>query len=227
MTTWLLSQFLHWQHPGFWLIVSLVSTLLLLGLNRFFPTLRRSFYPIIGKILVPYLGLLVGALSPRLMGLTDLDWVAGLGLGVVLIFVISVLLVLIRTTLHLDSEHTNGDETPYTIFDSVLGAGVQEFHWAFLRAATWEMLLISPMPLPLPAYWAVWIASALALPGIFFQYRTLSQRLIAMVVLMTTAILFFYTRNFWLGWLLHATAQILLGQRPLYLRPLRNENSLR
>lgn len=209
---WLLSQ-LHWQRPGFWLLLSLLVSLVLLALRLWKPAFHRRPYYLGSRILVPYAGLLAGALSPRLMGLSDLDWLIGLGVGVILVFSIGALLVLIRITQGIDrtSVQRNG-----SILDVIWGAGVQEFHWTFLRAATWEMLLASPVPVTLPAYWAVWIASALALPGIYTRSRTLPQRLIAVVVLMTTAILFFYTRNFWLCWLLHSVAHLLLGQQTFH-----------
>lgn len=217
-TTWLFSQ-LHWQQPGFWLLISFLSSLALWGLRIARPSVQRQPWHLASRILVPYLGLLSGALSPRLMGLSDLDWLAGLGVGVILIFSIGGLLVLIRITLGTERGNLRQNTA---FFDVAVGAGVQEFHWTFLRAATWEILLAAPTPVTLPGYWAVWIASLLALPGIYTQYRTLPQRLIAVVVLITTAILFFYTRNFWLGWLLHSIAQLLLGQRPLYQQPVRS-----
>lgn len=213
---WLLSQ-LHWQRPGLWLLVSMASSLLLLIGGRWLSPHQRYRLRWLRWLLVPYGGLLVGGLSPRLMGLSDIDWVAGLGLGVVLIFIVWVLLVLIRTTLHLDGTDASEPSRPVqSILNCVLIAGAQEFHWTFLRAATWEMLLYYPAPLPTAGYRAVWIASLLALPGILVQYRRPSQHLIATVVLVTTTILFFYTRNFWLCWLLHASAQLLLGQDPAY-----------
>jgi hypothetical protein len=211
-TDWLLPQF-HWQRPGFWLLLSLISSAFLLFASWRMPAQRRHWLRMGRWFLIPYLGLVAGGLSPRLMGLTHLDWVAGLSLGVALIFAIWVLLLLIRATVQI--EEAPGEAPPLwslTLPEQIIGAGAQEFHWAFLRAATWEMLLAYPGGLEMPGYWAMWIASILALPGIFVQHNHTSQRLITAMVLITTAILFFYTRNFWLCWLLHATSQLLLGQ---------------
>lgn len=210
---WLLTQ-LHWQRPGFWLLLSFIGSFVLLFASWRLSAERRHGLRLARWFLIPYLGLIAGGLSPRLMGLTHLDWVAGLSLGVALIFAIWVLLLLIRATVQV--EDTPGQDQPLrllTMPEQIIWAGAQEFHWAFLRAASWEILLASPLSPETPGYWAMWIASLLALPGIFVQYNRTSQRLITGVVLMTTAILFFYTRNFWLCWLLHATSQLLLGQR--------------
>jgi hypothetical protein len=218
---WLLSQ-LHWHRAGFWLLASFGASLLLLIAGRYLGRDYQYNRRLLRWVLIPYLGLLAGGLSPRLMGLSDLDWVAGLGLGVVLISAIWMLLVLVRMTLHLEAGVQETAQPPVpSVVDRLLVAGAQEFHWTFLRAAVWEILLAAPIAIHLPGYWAVWIASLLALPGIGAQYRDLSQRLIATVVLITTAILYFYTRNFWLCWILHATAQLLLGQKSLSRRPVR------
>ncbi|MCB0113757.1 MAG: hypothetical protein R2873_07635 [Caldilineaceae bacterium] len=213
-TDWLLTQ-LHWQQPGFWMLLSFLTGLIVLALRRFIRPERYAQLRFGRWFAIPYLGLLFGGISPRLMGLSDIDWVAGLGTGVLMIFAVLVILLLIRATLHLD-EITVDERPPASPIDrlhQVIHAGVQEFHWTFLRAGTWELMLSAPVGYPQPAYWSVWIASMLALPGIFTQYQRTSQRLIASVVLLTTAILFLYTRNFWLAWLLHACTQILLGQR--------------
>lgn len=210
---WFLTQ-LHWQRPGFWLLLSFASSAVLLLASWHLPVERRYLLRLARWFLIPYAGLIAGGLSPRLMGFIDLDWVAGLSLGVALIFTLWVLLLLIRATVHADDTSGQGQGLRSTaISEQILWAGAQEFHWAFLRAASWELLLAYPTPVERPAYWAMWIASLLALPGVFVQYNHTSQRLIASVVLITTAILFFYTRNFWLCWLLHATSHLLLGQR--------------
>lgn len=221
---WLQSQ-IHWQRPGFWLAISFAASAALLLAGSHIPRPYRYRLRVARWLLIPYTGLLAGGISPSSLGLSDIDWVSGLGLGVVLIFAILVLLVLIRTTLHWDvtddqpsasstEAGTQQPETAEPLMARLFNAGAQEFHWTFLRGALWEMLRGFPRPLDLPGYWAVWMASALALPGIFIQYQRTSQRLIATIVLVTTATLFFYTRNFWLCWLLHASVQLILRQQP-------------
>lgn len=208
---WFIGQ-LSPLHPGFWLLLSFGLSGLLLTLARFLPE-KIVWRLRVGRwVLTPYLGLLVGGLSPRLLGLSDIDWVAGLGLGVGLMFAIWLLLALVRATLHRESTPSDTSlPTARPLLERVVRAGAQEFHWVFLRGAMWEMILALPTPPIAPAYWAIWLASALALPGIFVQYRHISQRFIAGMLLITTAILFFYTRNFFLCWFLHASVELLLS----------------
>lgn len=208
---WFIGQ-LHPLRPGFWLLLSFALSGLTLPAARFLPE------KIVGRlrmgrwIFTPYLGLLVGGLSPRLLGLSDIDWVAGLGLGVGLIFAIWLLLALVQATLHSEAATPPGVRIPgRSWMEQIVWAGSQEFHWAFLRGAVWEMLLALPTPLALPGYWAIWLASLLALPGIFVQHRHTAQRVITGMLLITTAILFFYTRNFFLCWLLHASVGLFVG----------------
>ena len=219
-TDWLFDQ-LHWQRPGFWMLFSFLTSIAFLFTYQFVSPERHDPLRMARWFFIPYLAILFGGLSPRLMGLTDIDWVAGLGTGVALIFVVLVILVMIRATLHLDESIVEERLPTSSVsrLQQIVMAGAQEFHWTFLRAGTWELMLLAPIGYAQPEYWSVWIASLLALPGIFAQYQRTSQRLIACVVLLTTAILFLYTRNFWLSWLLHASAQMLLGQRTIQRTP--------
>ncbi|HRJ43149.1 MAG: hypothetical protein KJZ86_21785 [Caldilineaceae bacterium] len=210
---WLLGQ-LHPLRPGFWLLLSfgLSGLVLMVGpllSARWSRRLRAGRW-----VLTPYLGLLAGGLSPRLLGLSDIDWVAGLGLGVGLTSAIWLLLALVRATLHRETlDRGPSDSRGISLAEQIVWAGAREFHWVFLRAAVWEMLLALPAPPELPGYWAIWLASLLALPGLFIQHRQTSQRVIGGLLLITTAILFFYTRNFYLCWLLHASAGLLIDQQ--------------
>lgn len=207
---WLLAQ-LHPLRPGFWLLLSVGLSLFFLAAGRVLPQQFRWWLRVGRWTLTPYLGLLVGGLSPRLMGLSDLDWVAGLGLGVGLIFAIWLFLALFQAALHREESASEpGSGLPG--WQWITEAGAQEFHWSFLRGAVWELLLALPAPPALPGYWAVWLATALALPGIFTHHRQIPQQLIRLLLLLTTAVLFFYTRNFYLCWLLHASATFLIGQ---------------
>lgn len=210
---WLVEQ-LHPLRPGFWLLLSFGSGAATLAVTRYLPRRVAVSVPIARWVLIPYLGLLAGGLSPRLMGLSDIDWVAGLGLGVGLIFALWLLLALIRMTLYRSERAPTGDlPAEQTGWEQLIWAGALEFHWVFLRGAVWEMLLALPQPPESPGYWAIWLASALALPGIFVHQRQPARRVIGGLLLITTAILFFYTRNFYLCWLLHASAELLIGHR--------------
>lgn len=209
---WFIGQ-LSPAHPGFWLLLSFGLSGLALLAARFLSAEAAGWVRMGRWVLIPYLGLLVGGLSPRLLGLIGFDWAAGIGLGVGLIFAIWLLLALVRVSLPQEESPARADALPARpLLEQIISTGAQEFHWAFLRGAVWEMLVSLPTPPTLPGYWAIWLASALALPGIFVQYRHASQRVITGVLLVITAIVFFYTRNFFLCWLLHASAGWLIRQ---------------
>lgn len=209
---WLISQFSP-LHPGFWLLLSFCLSGLALLTTRLLSAETVGWMRLGRWVLIPYLGLLVGGLSPRLLGLRGFDWAAGLGLGVGLIFAIWLLLALVRLAVPQPEALAEREDLPKrTWLEQVITAGAQEFHWVFLRGAVWGMMLALPTPPTLPGYWAIWLASLLSLPGIFLQHQQASQRIIAGVLLVITAIVFFYTRNFFLCWLLHASADWLLRQ---------------
>lgn len=162
------------------------------------------------RLLIPYAALISGALSPRLMGLAMIDWKLSLSLGIGLVAGFSVLFLLVRMSLTTSSPTT---ESPTTepkstgaggIWRSLAQSGAEEFSWAFLRAATWEAMLLMSVPLALPAYWATWIAAALALPDLLLHTRSTPARMIRVATLAATGVTFIYTRNFWLCWVLHA-----------------------
>ncbi len=215
---WFIGQLSPMQ-PGFWLVVSFVMAGLVgMVASRLLPAHASRWVNMGRWVLIPYLGLLVGGLSPRLLGLSDIDWVAGLGLGVGLIFAIWLLLALVRATLHREvrAEETTADaKIPLAraLLEEIVWAGALEFHWVFLRGAVWELLLTLPTPPEVPNYWSIWLASALALPEIFVRHKSTYQRFVFGLLLITTAILFFYTRNFFLCWMLHASAVLLISQR--------------
>mgnify|MGYP003385887586 CR=1 FL=1 len=66
--------------------------------------------------------------------------------------------------------------------------------------------------LDVPSYWSIWIAAALALPFSLLHQPTAYHRLVKAAILVMTSILFFYTRNFWLCWAVHAIVWLLLAQ---------------
>jgi hypothetical protein len=189
---------------------------LLFAVQDYIPVRWRQPVWLAHWLLVPYLGLLVGGLSPRLMGLTRIDWPASLGLGLGLMVGVVVLLVLVRAVVDLSEQPAPLPESPPTpvsgwrIFsDTLLWSGGAEFHWAFLRGAFWEILLSLPTPLALPAYWAIWCAALLAAVEILAARPGFVTGLLHLVTLVTTSILFFYTRNFWLCWALHTAVQLI------------------
>ena len=228
LTQWLTAQ-LSPQAPGFWLLISFMATALLLALQPFLPRRYRNSIWFAHWLLIPYLGLLLGGLSPRLLGLSAIDWLASLGLGLGLIFAIAVLLVLVRAVVDLEEAtplallrgwrpvREQLAATQATLFSwqtltsATLWSGIEQFHWVFLRGSLWELLLNLPQPPELVGYWAIWLAAAIIVVELVWLRPSFMVLLIELAALMTTSILFFYTRNFWLCWILHATVQLLLA----------------
>jgi hypothetical protein len=227
---WLILQF-SWYAPGFWLLLSSAVTLVLCLFWGMLSPNTQDAILLIRFLAVPYTGLLLGGLSPRFMGLNGLDWLVSFSIGIGLILVMLLALTLARITVAVANPlnysaaqlpgdpinapvETIGDRQPalftpaiYQIYRS----GAEEFHWSFLRGATWEILLALPVLPALPIYWAIWGAALLAMPDILLTGRTLLHRLLKIVILITTAILFLYTRNFWLCWVLHTAGWSILA----------------
>jgi hypothetical protein len=224
---WMLTQ-LSFQAPGIWLFLS-VTTGIILALGWGWIRLERRWRVLVARwLLIPYLGLLAGGLSPRLLGLTDLDWLSSLGFGLGLVVMLLALLLIVRMSTLGQAQESDpavpvasiqqeeakliGQHlatSPYLA--QILASGAEEFHWSFLRAACWEMLLGLPTPPALPIYVAIWLAALLATAEILLLPATVAQRFAKLVVLATTSILFLYTRNFWLCWFLHASMWLLLN----------------
>ena len=209
---WLATQFTP-QAPVFWLIVGLLTTALLLSLQDYTPHRWRTLLWFAHWLLIPYLGLLTGGLSPRLLGLANIDWLASLGLGLGLLFGIVALLVLGRAVVDLGDPAVTPNARRFfggmtqsgwqTFGGALLWSGIEQFHWAFLRGGLHETLLTLPTPPALPGYWAIWGAAGLILAELLWSRPDLASFAIQLATLLTTSILFFYTHNFWLCWALH------------------------
>ena len=230
-----IDQLLSFQMPGLWLLLTAIVTVLLLVWRQYFPGKWERSLWIALWLLIPYFGLLMGGLSPRLMGLIYIDWSSSLSLGFGLIFIVIALLTLVRMTVALpglepdssqdvqsrtavESEQERRESriasslyevTWRSLGVSIALSGVEEFHRAFLRGSLWEILLILPNPPELPAYWAIWFAAAIASVETLFHRPSFARWLFQNAILVTTSILFFYTRNFWLCWFLNAVAQLI------------------
>jgi hypothetical protein len=228
VTDWLFVE-LNPQSPAFWLLVNFAVTFVLAALLFRFGSAWVQWLWVGQWILIPYCGLLLGGLSPRLMGISHLNWLTTLGLGSGLLFVILVLLAAVRAAIGFTEtlppqahgspavEDTVADTAqtgriPIWQFISVviLLTGAEQFHWVFLRGAVWELLLTAPDPPELPAYWAIWIAAAFILLENALRRPTIEQWLLQIAILVTTSILFLYTRNFWLCWILHSSAVLVM-----------------
>lgn len=188
---------------------------------------RAGWLSALRWLAVPYVGLLVGGLSPRRMGLSQIDWLAGAGWGVGMILALLGLLWLIQSgdlNLHKSRATAGTIPQPGPASFVVLISGLQEFHWAFLRGGLWSLLrtmdgAASGLPASLlaqPAYWAIWIAGALAVIELLVagMVRRIgpTEGLIQLFILLATSVLFLYTRNFWLCWLLHTGMRLVLAR---------------
>lgn len=220
-----------WQAPLGWLGLTFLCGLCLMSLFQQIPSSYHRPLRNARWIIIPYLGMITGGISPRLLGLTGINWPASFGFGLVLIGSVLVILVIIRSVMAVSLVSTPnaalptipvqpGQPTPRNELDgsaapafpiSFLEIGAEEFHLAFLRSACWELLLAWPLFSIQANYWAAWLALLIALPEALHYQSTVMQRLCKCALLTTTTVLFIFTRNFWLSWLLHLLGWMLLA----------------
>lgn len=209
---WLLGQ-MTWSPTGagLWLALSfLLSGTATLVTRLYAPELER-LVRVVRWVQIPYFGLILGGISPRLMGLSVIGWDSRNIVGVVVLSGLLVLLVLIRIGLHTENSQSGAFTlTGRSWSPSLIESCAQEFHWCFLRGAVWDFLLSFMSASLSPHYWAVWIGAAISLPGIYIQPLPLSDRLLTTVVLLTTSSLFLITQSFWLCCLLHLGIRVIL-----------------
>lgn len=211
-----MGHFASFSEPGFWLVISALFAVVVLAGRAYAPAARRTRIALAYWVLLPYLALLAGAVSPRLMGLYWLDWRATLQVGAGLLLA-SVLLALVgRLMTSSLPAQTDGADGWEQRIAWVVSAGAEEWFWCFLRAAMWELLLAWPALVSLPLYTAIWLVAAMALPLTLALQPNGALRVIKMTALVVTTILFLYTRNFWLCWLAHAI--IMLAFAPVALQ---------
>lgn len=198
-----MAHFTSFAEPGFWLVMAGLFAVVLLAGRAYAPPAWRNWLPLAYWLLIPYLALLAGAVSPRLMGLVWLDWRATFQVGAGLLLA-TVLLALVGRLLTSPSAEPADDGGWPQRAAWVGEAGAEEWFWCFLRAALSELLLAWPEVVALPLYTAIWAAGALALPLALLLQPNGGMRVIKAAALVVTSILFLYTRNFWLCWLVHA-----------------------
>ena len=215
----LLRSFVNPFDAGFWLALDLVvGVCFWIGVR--YLTLRWRNLAIAARwLLIPYVALISGGLSPRLMGLTGVDWRSSLALGVVLVAATTGLLLLVLATVatgdHGAAEPLgSADLQPAGLalrFYSVLASGAEEWHWVFLRACLSALALTAFGAEAASGYWAIWLAALLALPEALLAAPNTTVRLFSTIALVSTTILFLFVRNFWLCWALHASIMLFAG----------------
>jgi hypothetical protein len=183
-----------------------------------------------------------GALSPRLMGLTGIDWVENLGAGAPLMFLIIGLLIfgwlVYRRTLPGDRYRTRLARAGATL-RAPIDAALLQWHWAFYRALAIALLpivagalansrILRPLGsqlLAAPLYWGSWLGLILialewalnpfARAGLHRPGQRETALLRVALAIATTA-LFTLTPNFWLLLIAHLTVEtVIAGWLPL------------
>jgi hypothetical protein len=171
-----------------------------------------------------YVTLLIGLLSPSLMGLTQIDWgapfVLGLGFAALsLIVLLAAGLAYRRSFQH----HPERRSLPGAIDESVrlvLEAGGLQWHWAFYRCVA--ITFLQTTDVLEPTYWGTWLAVAIiALEGLLnpLLWRDLGRpglaerRILRAILLIVTSVLYLISRNFWLAWAFHAASISVLEPR--------------
>ncbi|MEM7536751.1 MAG: hypothetical protein AAF639_31515 [Chloroflexota bacterium] len=87
-----------WQSPVGWLLISILLGVALPWLMRLSSSVSQHRWLMARWLLIPYLGLVTGSLSPQKMGLTAIDWWISLRFGLGITFAIIVLLGIMRVT---------------------------------------------------------------------------------------------------------------------------------
>jgi hypothetical protein len=220
MLAWFSTQ-IRPQAPGLWLVLSLICFLILLLLWGTLTERRRRMVVLIRWLLIPYLGLISGGLSLRLLGLSAIDWPATFSLGAGMLFFLLAAVTLVRaitlsSSPRMDRTHLAHNRAPTPASNTTpqlticLLSGAEELHWAFLRGGIWELMLHLPTPPANTPYLAIWLATAWGATELALTPMSGRRRLLKLVILLTSAILFLFTRNFWLCWLFHTAAWLIL-----------------
>jgi hypothetical protein len=209
-----MSAFASFHAPGFWLVLAGIGAVVLLVARHYVAAPFRAWLAPAYWLLLPYLALLFGAVSPRLMGIFWIDWRttfqvgAGLLLAIGVLAVIAWLFVLPRE----DAAHAPQAGGSSLARLSLIGlGGAEEWFWCFLRAALWQIALGLPEAGVSPTYWSAWGAALLALPLALALAPNGPLRLIKLAILAVTTVVFLYTHNFWLCWLVHAALALLFA----------------
>ncbi len=212
-----MAAFLSFHAPGFWLVVSLLCMLAATAAQPFLPRFWRGAVLLAIWLGVPYLALISGGVSPRLLGLRYLDWAVTFRLGAGILLAVAAMAGLVRLVAagplgapQSASGSARGVSLAW-ILRSSGWSGAEELNWCFWRGALWELILVTGAPIGLPAYWAVWLAAAVNLPFVLMLQPNGWQRIVKAATLAVTSVVFFYTDNFWLCWLVHSAVWLILA----------------
>ncbi|HSN75382.1 MAG TPA: hypothetical protein VL334_09905 [Anaerolineae bacterium] len=186
-----------------------------------------------------YAALLLGILSPRLMGLSQVE--LGWSLGSGLLFAAGALALLLAAGL--SYRRTHPAQPPYLTLSHgialtvllLMEAGALQWQWAFYRSALIEALTSAAAPAPI--YWGTWLAVGVLVvqgalsPWLWHDLRKAGlaeRRVLRAALLAVSSVLYLLSRNFWLAWALHGAASAILEPRVVQRQArgilLRNDN---
>lgn len=171
-----------------------------------------------------YAALLLGDLSPRLMGLSQIDLGTGLGMGALFAaFGVVALLsagLAYRRALPAHRPYVSPGHAIAASVRLFIEAGALQWHWAFYRSAI--IAAVVGIGRDSPAYWGSWLAVAVICaegacsPFLWHALRTpglAEKRILRGVLLLATTVLYLLSRDFWLMWALHGLVIVILEPR--------------
>ena len=171
-----------------------------------------------------YAALLLGAVSPRLMGLSQIEIGAGLGQAVILALAALGLLTLAvvgyRRSQPAGPVYRSRAERVAVSVRLVVEAGALQWHWAFYRAVLVAGAVLQSAANPV--YLGAWLTVGLLIvegalnPLLWRDLRTpglAAPRLLRAAILVVTTQIYLLSGNFWLSWAFHAAAVVVLEPR--------------
>ena len=238
---WLQSQ-LNWhEQPGLWLVGSVLVYVLTSNLARIALWYLRPRRPGALRVLrqpaaqwmlrllrwaymigPPYTLLLMGIISPRNMGLGEIDWVQSMGMGGALaagsLFLLSLGWWSYRRSLPSDRfrPHLAHRSLLLRWLFALIEAFALQAHWAFYRTVVADQAGFSG------GQWEAWAGmGVIALEWVLnpfvrrsFRSPPHSEPVVRRAVLsVATTVLFILTRNFWLCWAVHALFEAMVQSR--------------
>lgn len=198
-----------------WVVLECLVTLVWLVFQFKISIKWYAFTRLVRLAVVPYLALLLGQISPRDMGLTGYDWSSSLALGSLIMVAMLALWIGVRTVGASTSadaqEHSLSERSSIATWPNrgllVLLSGGVELNWSFWRASGAQILNYVPISIQSPAYWGIVLSFLIVLPDTLRATTSNIGRILNVAILVATSVLFLFTKNFWLCWILHLLLQ--------------------
>lgn len=204
--------------PGLWLLIGVVA-LALHGLAFQRLTSRQNLWIAAARwTLIPYVGLISGALSPRFLGIAFVDWQAAFGAGALLLVLFLALLAAVVATVRSPLPARQEREASFNTVPRLMMlivTGVEQFQWTFFRGGVGEAYTLLNPGAALDGSRLLVVASALMIPELLIQRLAPIGLLFKVLLLITSAAIYLYTQNFWLCWVFHLIAWSLISSAGL------------